>query len=113
LASDELGRLEAGEPAALTGLTPVTRRSVTWRGRAFIRGGRANFHFGNGASLEKIHPAADLSEKGIAQSCGVMVNYRYDLNTVETNHELFAHRGEVVTTRAIESMLGPERPERS
>ena len=73
----------------------------------------ARFHFGNGASLEKIHPAADLSEKGIAQSCGVMVNYRYDLNTVETNHELFAHRGEVVTTRAIKSMLGPEKPERS
>ncbi len=73
----------------------------------------ARFHFGNGASLEKIHPAADLSEKGIAQSCGVMVNYRYDLNTVETNHELYAHRGEVVTTRAIKSMLGPEKPERA
>jgi malonyl-CoA decarboxylase len=68
----------------------------------------ARFHFGNGASLEKIHPAADLSEKGIAQSCGVMVNYRYDLNTVETNHELFAHRGEVATTRAIKAMLAPE-----
>jgi malonyl-CoA decarboxylase len=73
----------------------------------------ARFHFGNGASLEKIHWAADLSEKGIAQSCGVMVNYRYDLNAVETNHELFAHRAEVVTTRAIKSMLGPQRPERS
>jgi malonyl-CoA decarboxylase len=73
----------------------------------------ARFHFGNGASLEKIHSAADLSEKGIAQSCGVMVNYRYDLNAVETNHELFAHRAEVVTTRAIKSMLGPERSERS
>jgi malonyl-CoA decarboxylase len=42
-----------------------------------------------------------------------MVNYRYDLNTVETNHELFAHRGEVAATRAIKAMLGPEMPERS
>ncbi|THF54814.1 malonyl-CoA decarboxylase [Ollibium composti] len=73
----------------------------------------ARFHFGNGASLEKINPAADLSEKGIAQSCGVMVNYRYDLDTVETNHELYAHRAEVVTTRAIKSMLGRSGPERS
>lgn len=38
----ELGRLEAGEAAALAGLAPVTRQSGSWRGRAFIRGGRAN-----------------------------------------------------------------------
>jgi malonyl-CoA decarboxylase len=69
----------------------------------------ARFHFGNGASLEAIHPLADLSPRGIAQSCGVMVNYRYDLKTVEANHELFAHRREVVATRAIRSMLGPRR----
>jgi malonyl-CoA decarboxylase len=73
----------------------------------------ARFHFGNGASLERIHPFADVSPKGIAQSCGVMVNYRYDLNTVEANHELFAHKGEIVTTRAIRSMLGPEAPKRN
>ncbi|WP_200957821.1 malonyl-CoA decarboxylase [Mesorhizobium sp. Root157] len=73
----------------------------------------ARFHFGNGASLEAIHPFADLSQKALAQSCGVMVNYRYDLKTVEANHELFAHKGEVVATRAIRSMLGPERPERN
>lgn len=68
----------------------------------------ARFHFGNGASLEAIHTFADLSKKARAQSCGVMVNYRYDLSTVEANHELFAHKGEVVTTRAIRSLLGPE-----
>jgi malonyl-CoA decarboxylase len=73
----------------------------------------ARFHFGNGASLEAIHPAADLSPRGIAQSCGVMVNYRYDLKTVEANHELFAHRREVATTRAIRSMLGPRRAQRT
>lgn len=38
----ELGRLEATEAAALAGLAPVTRQSGTWRGRASIRGGRAN-----------------------------------------------------------------------
>lgn len=69
----------------------------------------ARFHFGNGASLEAIHPFADQSRKAFAQSCGLMVNYRYDLKTVEANHELFAHNGEVVTTRAIRSMLGAER----
>jgi transposase len=38
----ELGKLEAAEAAALAGLAPVTRQSGKWRGRAFIRGGRAN-----------------------------------------------------------------------
>jgi malonyl-CoA decarboxylase len=69
----------------------------------------ARFHFGNGASLEAIHPGADPSPRGIAQSCGVMVNYRYDLKTVETNHELFAHKREIVTTRAIRSLAGSRK----
>jgi malonyl-CoA decarboxylase len=72
----------------------------------------ARFHFGNGASLEAIHPGADPSARGIAQSCGVMVNYRYDLNTVEANHELFAHRREIVTTRAIRSLVGSRKGQR-
>jgi len=73
----------------------------------------ARFHFGNGASLERIHPLADLSTRGIEQSCGVMVNYRYDLNTVEANHELYVHRRDIVTTRAIRSMLGSRKPQKN
>lgn len=73
----------------------------------------ARFHFGNGASLEAIHPGADPSSRGIAQSCGVMVNYRYDLKTVEANHELFAHKREIVTTRAIRSLAGSRKGQRT
>ena len=47
------------------------------------------FHVGNGASLERINLNADLSEKGLLQSYGVMANYLYDLNVVEENHETF------------------------
>ena len=49
----------------------------------------AKFHLGNGAILERINLNADLSEKGINQSKGVMVNYLYDLDSLEKNHELF------------------------
>ncbi|MGN6551508.1 MAG: malonyl-CoA decarboxylase domain-containing protein, partial [Pararhizobium sp.] len=73
----------------------------------------ARFHLGNGASLDRIHPLADTSDRGITQSRGVMVNYRYDLNTVEANHESYAHQREVITTRAIRSLLGPERNQRN
>ena len=47
------------------------------------------FHIGNGASLERINLNADLSEKGLSQSYGIMANYLYDLDVVEENHELF------------------------
>lgn len=37
----------------------------------------ARFHFGNGATLERINPQGNLSPDGIEQSAGMMVNYRY------------------------------------
>ena len=49
----------------------------------------AKFHLGNGAILEKINLNADLSDKGIMQSKGLMVNYLYNLELLEKNHELF------------------------
>ena len=38
----ELGRMEAGQAASLSGLAPVARQSGRWSGKAYIRGGRAN-----------------------------------------------------------------------
>ena len=37
----ELGRIDAKAVASLAGLAPVTRESGQWKGRSFIRGGRA------------------------------------------------------------------------
>jgi len=50
----------------------------------------ARFHLGNGAMIHAINPNADSSEKGQAQSGGVMVNYLYDLSKIVRNHERFA-----------------------
>ena len=61
------------------------------------------FHIGNGASLERINLNADLSEKGLSQSCGVMANYLYDLDVVEENHELFFKNKIVQTSKQIRS----------
>ncbi len=38
----ELGAIENKNAASLAGLAPVTRQSGTWKGRSFIKGGRAN-----------------------------------------------------------------------
>jgi malonyl-CoA decarboxylase len=34
-----------------------------------------------------------------------MVNYLYDLNTIETNHEAFANQGVVAASPAIQRLL--------
>ena len=63
----------------------------------------AKFHLGNGAILERVNLNADLSSKGLTQSKGVMVNYLYNLDTLEENHELFFKSKEVKQSDAIKS----------
>ncbi|MFZ0218432.1 MAG: malonyl-CoA decarboxylase [Candidatus Dormiibacterota bacterium] len=62
--------------------------------------GVAHFHLSNGARLERVHVGADRSAGGRV-SCGVMVNYRYDPDQVEVNHERYVETGEVITSRSL------------
>lgn len=64
----------------------------------------ARFHLANGARLERINADADRSRKGLRQSCGLMVNFLYDLDAVEANHERFVN-GEVSVARAVRSLF--------
>lgn len=71
----------------------------------------ARFHLGNGARLERIDWLGDTSPKGLAESAGLMVNYLYDLDQIERNHEAFANTGEVVASGAVRRLLkGGARP---
>jgi malonyl-CoA decarboxylase len=45
----------------------------------------ARFHLGNGARIERLNWAADCSAKGMAQSCGIMANYLYELEQLDEN----------------------------
>lgn len=65
----------------------------------------ARFHLGNGASLHAIHWAADLSDKGLRQSIGLMVNYVYDLKSIEENHDAYFDQGEVAVSRLVAKWL--------
>ena len=64
----------------------------------------ARFHLGNGARLERINWAADASPKGVKQSFGLMVNYVYDLDDVEKNHEEYVNRHVAVHSQAVEKL---------
>ena len=61
----------------------------------------ARFHLGNGARLERINWRGDLSPRALERSLGFMINYLYDLDRLERNHEAYVNHKQVVAARAI------------
>jgi len=69
----------------------------------------ARFHLNNGARLERINWLGDRSAKGLAQSAGIMVNYRYQPRLIEENHEAYVKEGRVTAARQVRSLLVAEK----
>ncbi len=65
----------------------------------------AHFHLSNGARVERINWGADLSPRGLRHSLGLMVNYRYQLGEIESNHEAYRGQGKVTTSAAVRALL--------
>lgn len=65
----------------------------------------ARFHLGNGASIARLNWLGDISKKGIKQSAGLLVNYQYDLEKVEENHERLFNSGEVTASKSVLTLL--------
>ncbi len=63
------------------------------------------FHIGNGAQLEQINWMGDTSRNGLTQSAGMLVNYLYDLKTIERNHESFAETGAVAHSSQVRKLI--------
>ena len=60
----------------------------------------AAFHLNNGASVERINWMGDVSEKGLKQSFGLMVNYAYRPQRIERNHEQYVKQGRVTVSES-------------
>ena len=91
---------------------PVMRAAAWYFMRARNRRGTpvdavARFHLGNGARLERINWLADTSDRAMAQAHGLMVNYLYDLDDIEKNHEAYAEGPTVVASNAVQRLLRP------
>jgi len=67
----------------------------------------ARFHLGNGARLERINWLGNTAPRGIQESFGIMVNYLYDLETIESNHEAFVNDGTVMRSADVDALLPP------
>ncbi|KAK3097069.1 hypothetical protein FSP39_006097 [Pinctada imbricata] len=65
----------------------------------------ANFHLGNGAVLWRLNWRADMTMRGISQSCGIMVNYRYFLNNTEENSRRYLENQHISASQQIEDCL--------
>ena len=65
----------------------------------------ANFHLTNGARIERLNWLGDSSENGLRQAAGMMVNYVYDLEKIETNHEAYSIDGETALSPAVKRLL--------
>jgi malonyl-CoA decarboxylase len=64
----------------------------------------AHFHLSNGARMEQLDWAADLSINGLKQSYGIMINYLYRLHEIEQNHEAYVSDRHIVASSAIQRL---------
>jgi len=92
---------------------PVSRLAAQFlthaEGPKGVRDPVARFHLGNGARLERINWLGNISPRGMRESFGIMVNYLYDLATIEANHEAFVRDGTVARGTEVEALLAPPR----
>jgi malonyl-CoA decarboxylase len=69
----------------------------------------ARFHLANGARLERLNWMGDTSATGLHRSYGLTVNYEYRLADLERNHDAYANKYQVASSRAFQQLTRPNR----
>jgi len=75
------------------------------RGGGTAQDSVAHFHLNNGAHIGQLNWGADLSERGLAQSAGIMLNYVYEPDQIESNHESYRSGLEVIASGPIQALI--------
>ena len=65
----------------------------------------AHFHLANGATMGRLNWMGDNSVKGIRQSAGLMINYVYELNRIDDNHEAYTSSGKRAASSGLKNLL--------
>ena len=63
------------------------------------------FHLGNGAIIDDININANVSEVGLNRSFGVMVNYLYELKSIEKNHEDYINLKKIIISNQLKKKI--------
>ncbi|XP_066540363.1 malonyl-CoA decarboxylase, mitochondrial [Hoplias malabaricus] len=91
-------------------LEPVLMRLCAWylygeKRRGYALNPVANFHLQNGAVLWRLNWLADTSPRGIANSCGIMVNYRYFLQETSSNSASYMQNKVITASEQVLSLV--------
>ncbi|XP_033118621.1 malonyl-CoA decarboxylase, mitochondrial-like [Anneissia japonica] len=73
----------------------------------------ANFHLRNGATMWRINWLGDTSSRGLAASCGLMVNYRYFLDKTRANSQAYVEHKHIDASKQVLDILEPLHISRS
>ncbi|OQR73584.1 malonyl-CoA decarboxylase [Tropilaelaps mercedesae] len=73
--------------------------------RGLALNGVANFHLKNGAVLWRINWLSDTSQRGLANSCSLMVNYRYFLDQIDQNSKQYCTQGIISASEQVHDLL--------
>ena len=65
----------------------------------------ARFHLANGAVIRRLNWLGNPGPRGLRESFGIMVNYLYDPDEIERNHERFVQDGAVALAADVERLL--------
>ncbi len=99
------------DPALIATLRERLLSAAAWyflrahNGRGLPLDAVARFHLGNGARLQRLDWLGDTSERALAQSYGLMLNYLYDLDYIEQNHEAYAQQHAIVASTGVTRLV--------
>ncbi len=98
------------EAAQAKALEPILTRLAARYLLAETNGRRAadpvaHFHLSNGARVERINVAADVSKKGHKESATLMVNYLYAPDKIEAYHEDYAGEGKRHASTTVRKLV--------
>ena len=65
----------------------------------------AHFHLSNGARAERLNWLANPTDVGWERGLAMMVNYRYELSNIESNHDSYVTEGVVSASDEIRRLL--------
>lgn len=74
--------------------------------RGFAFDNVANFHLRNGAVMWRLNWLADVSPRGLTNSCSLMVNYRYYLDDADRNSQDYLEKKQVRASEQIIKLCG-------
>merc|ERR1719272_741807 len=103
MAGEEEAAAEAAVQEAM--LTLCARYLLLGKKRQQALDPVAGFHLRNGATLHALHWRANPTVRGMHESGGIMVNYVYELATIDANHSAYVTSGVVAASPTVRALV--------